>query len=391
MRSKTETWLRGFVAITMLIGMLGWANGSEAAPAADVVGNTWTSPQFPTCSITWTDSWFLVEETSTDYDAVQLTDGISYASLLASEEAGGSAVIALAYFTGGFRTDPTVSNFEPKPDEDDLITEERSFRTYTYTYTGEDFSVDYTLYMETRTIEPGSSVLLFWSDTPSDVFDIESPLIQELASTITPGVGPPPEPVIAKGEPPPVFVSGQWRLAVASASLNDSFDDLRLKAKDGKEWLVVIADVTNWSDNDGVFNAREFTVRPELDGKTVKAAPGSTKSVAKSLKLEPTSDEVTVEIPAGQTQRVVLVFTVPAHSLELLLVRESAYLPLADALLNDLDPNKLPALAVPPEVHQGEFVSASNGRTVRVQIDGGAFGSQEMRLLVVKPPAKNTC
>jgi plastocyanin/endonuclease YncB( thermonuclease family) len=389
MKSTHSKWLHGFVAVTMLLGLLGWTSLAEAAPAADVTGNTWESTLFPDCSITWTDTWFLVEEVSEDYDSVQLTDGVTFAQLVAAEEAGGNAVIELAAFSRIRGADPAVSNVQKMDDEPSLTSPEQSIATYSYTIDLNGDSFDVAEYVEARTLVPGSAVLLFLAQLPLELWESEKQLIFDLAAAITPGPGLDQhlDQGPALGESGPAFASGQWRVAVASASLNDSFDDLNLKAKDGKEWLVVIADVTNWSDNDGMFNARDFTVNAGLDGKTVKAARGSTKSVAKKLKLEPISDEITIDILAGQTQRVVIVYQVPAHSLELLLVRENAYLPVADALTTELENDDL---AVPPETSLGELVSASDGRTVQVLIDG-QDDAEKMRLLGVKPPAKSTC
>ena len=390
MVSTTATWLRGFVGVMMVLGLIGWASTAAAAPSADVVGNMYTSPRFG-YTIEWTDIWFVAQEESTaEYDWLTLTDGVTDANLVGAVEAGGNAVIELAGFSASFRTDPVITNFVPMPDTEELVTPERAFRTYTYTLTTEDFSAQFALYIEAQTIEPGSSVLIFFTYTLLDYWETEWPLIQELASTIFVPIED--DPIVIEGEPAPAFVSSQWRIAVAIASLNDSFDDFGLEPKDGREWLVVIADVTNWSNTDGIFSGREFTLQPGLDGKIVKAAPGSSKSMAKSLGLEPlTDDELTVGIPAGETTRVVLVYTVPARSRELMLVRNKATLPLADALATELAPNDLPAPALPPDLTEGEFDSASDGRTVRVQFDGGAFGSQKLRLLGVRPPTKGSC
>lgn len=390
MRSN-GTLMRGLIALTMLIGMFARALTVSAAPAADVAENTYTSPQFG-CQITWNDNWYVVEESSEDYDYLGLTDGTGYANVIANDEAGGSALVEYAFIVGDLRTDPAVSNLEKVLGDDgqpiERVSPERAFGAFTYTYTDGDFSVEFTTYIETRTIVPGESVVVFYAFAPTEYYSFESSAFQELLSTLDCNPSTP-----VNGEPAPVFVTGQWRVAVASASLDTSFDDPKLKAKSGKEWLIVVADVTNWSTADGVFSGREITLQAGPDGKTVKAAPGSSKAVTKRLGLEPmTDDELNIQIPAFETKRVVLVYQVPARSSELMLVRETAMLPLENtqALTLAFDPDALAPIAVPPVVVEGAFVAASDGRTVKIQLDGEA-DAQKMRLLGVKPPAKGDC
>src|SRR5690349_1642508 len=45
------------------------------------------------------------------------------------------------------------------------------------------------------------------------------------------------------------FVSGAWRVEVVTAKRANAFPQYELEARDDKDWIVAIVDVTNWSDD----------------------------------------------------------------------------------------------------------------------------------------------
>lgn len=395
-KRRTGRLALSVIALLTLLGAL----AAPAAATADITGSTYTSPDFG-FTVTWDASWFVVEEVNDEFDFVRLTNGVTFATVGGGIEAGGMPQLAIVGTLMSFRQATQVSNLQVKLDANGSpmqgTEENRAWVFFTYTLTFDDGStMDFTAYEEARVLIPGQALVELFSLTPSMFFDNEWPAIEQLFSTVTiPGQeGPatgdagPAEPLV--GEPAPVFVSGPWRVAVRIAAENGDFPDLRLKEKDGKEWLVIVADVTNWSSQPAVFNAREFFLRPGDDAELIKTAPSSTSSVAKQLELEPVADDLTVAFAPDETQRVVLVYSIPARSREIALVRETEALPIADALEISIDPDDLPQAALPPVVELGTFVSASDGRTFRVTLKDEAK-STRMLLLGVEPPEEGEC
>src|SRR5687768_2224972 len=90
-------------------------------------------------------------------------------------------------------------------------------------------------------------------------FESERPQIEELLSGLI--LDPDPAPPVAQAEPAPDFVSSSWRISIATTAVSPTFPQLGLKKKSDKEWMIVIADVTNWSDQDAQLSARDFTLR----------------------------------------------------------------------------------------------------------------------------------
>lgn len=406
MRPSQRWWPRLFGAFALLAGMLASMAGTAmAAPAADIEGNTYTSPQFG-YKLTWDDAWFVLGEDSDRFDSLELTNGITYVSMVGGEDFAGNPALGLAAIFGGLRSDPSIESATELPDTA-VKKDGRAAAAYEVVVnleTGDQSTL--IIYVDVRTLVEGESVVLFQSYVPANLFAEEWPLIGDLLKGLeipkgtqqpddpnTPDDPKPDDPdtpdVPEAGEPGPVFVSGQWRVALRSAVLNDELDDLGLKSEDGDEWLVLVADVTNWSDDDGEFDATEFAVEVDREDAPFGLDQGATADVAAELGLA-LSDGPRVEIDAGDTERVALVYALPARSRGITLLREGNALPVADALTGSLDPKDLPAPVVPPDVEEGELESSPDGRTVRVLLDG-ADKSERFRLLGVKPPAKGDC
>ena len=83
--------------VAVLIALVLIVPGQLARPAAaQVSGNSWISPNFD-FSISWDDTWFVVDETSTsDYDRVVLTNGLTYCTLVGGPDSSTTAEAGLA-------------------------------------------------------------------------------------------------------------------------------------------------------------------------------------------------------------------------------------------------------------------------------------------------------
>src|SRR6266508_1434316 len=91
-------WFRlSLVVAVMAVIAAGSPVGLAAAPAADIAGNTYTSPQFG-YSLTWPDTWYVEDETSDTFDRLHLSDGLAYLAAIGGRSFGGNSVVALTVF-----------------------------------------------------------------------------------------------------------------------------------------------------------------------------------------------------------------------------------------------------------------------------------------------------
>lgn len=340
---------------------------------ADVVGNTYTSQEFG-YSVTWDESWVVLEASSDPYDVLTLSNGIGFA-IMGGETAGGNAQFAVLTTVVTFKMSSSVSDVEELPASDGIPGKggdsTRAFNTVAFKRTYDDGSTqDLIAYIEARTIDPASSVFIFTGMAPSDYFPIAMPGFQALldsvvipgASTAAPGAAP-----LLKGEPAPVFMAGQWRIGIAAAAQGDSLDDIGLAAKPGKEWVAVVLDVTNWGAVDAAFPADQVFARMQESSTKSKVATGSTGKAANALGLPATPD---VEIKVGETQRIVLVFQVSAGRTAPSLIFGEASMPISDQVRVSMKPDAIGAPAGPPDLQQATLIATSSEGTIKVQYDG---------------------
>lgn len=398
-------WFRPIVIVLFVLAAHlpgGWTQSA----AADVEGNTYTSPHYK-YTVTWDDTWFVSQEDSTDYDFLELTNGLTYADFAAGPDSSPNPESALGSAVAGLRSDPNVSEFVTLRDSDGKAIrhsdEHHAFAAFTFTQTFEDGStMALAAYLETRPVTAGSVYLFFSAYMPSEDFASERPLFEQLLSSLVipgdegaaQGAGEQVlngvQQVLTKGEPAPVFASGPWRVAVATSARSDAFIRIGLKPKAGKDWLVAVLDVTNWSEDDAELSAQAFTVRIKGRTQPIKIAANSTSKVASQLDLASPSDDAPAKIGAGKSTRVVLVFSLPAESQAPELILDKEALPLGDVLEAKLQPESLPKPAGPPKMTKGEIVSASDGNTLRLTLKG-KDKPQQIRLLGVDSPSEDAC
>ncbi len=379
----------------VLIALLLLVPGQLARTAtAQVSGNSYTSPQFG-FSISWDNTWFVADEVSSqDFDQVTLTNGLSYCALVGGPDSATTAEAGLAEIIVGVRASKGVSDFTPLVDNgNDAIRggdDQYAFAAFTYTLTLDDGTeASVATYIEVRLITPGAVLLAFIAAMPAADFDAQRPQFEQLLSNVRPGRDN-PQP-IASGEPAPVFVSGPWRIAVATSAVRETFPDLGLRKKAGKEWLLVILDVTNWSDQDATLSARKFTIQPDPGQKPAKIARGSLPAIADKLSTTPFADDLTLAIDTGQSVRVTLAFVIPAETESPLLAIGTEAMPLADVIKPDVRADDLPTAAAPPELTEGTIVSAADGQTLWILLGRNKQRASRIRLLGVNPPTDGSC
>ena len=146
--------------VLLVAGLLALGPGLRSAPEAqarDIAGNTYTSPRFG-YSLTWDSSWLVMSEISEEVDRLELTNGISFASLTGSEGFGGNAQIATTIISAAFAQQDGAFDFVILESGGD---DARHFVTASMTITFEDgTSMALTAYVEARTLIPGEAVVI---------------------------------------------------------------------------------------------------------------------------------------------------------------------------------------------------------------------------------------
>ena len=385
------------LAFTLALALCSMVSPLLATPArADVVGNTYTSPTFG-YTVTWDGSWTVVDERTGEVELLMLSNGFSLGQFIGLADYGDDALIATTLYAIAAGFDPAVSDVVTLDAADGIPgsggDQNLAYTTITYLYTLEDgTSRQVTNYIEARTLGDGQSVMLFTGTAPSEDFPAAMAAFQPLLdSVVIPGQpassGGAAAPVeLLKGEPAPVFMAGPWRISVAATVQATSIDGIGLATRNGKEWVAVVADVTNWGSTDESFPASEFFVKMQESSTTSKVATGSTSKASRALGFPAIPDST---IKVGETARLVLVFQVKAGRTAPSLVYGDTLLPLDEMLGASLTADALSAPAGPPELQLATLVSTTDGKTIRVKYEGESK-SRKITLLGVDLPDSAT-
>ena len=213
-------------------------------------------------------------------------------------------------------------------------------------------------------LAPALVALMFLLTSVAGVF-------QARAQDATPAASPVASPVAPVGEPwvASDFVSGAWRVQVVSAKRANVFPTYQLEARDDKDWIVVIADITNWSDDDATLNPRDFALEIPGGDKARGFARRTTERVAKQLGMEPKSTDDGVKIPEGENTRLVLVFELPIDAINPKLFLDGESLSIQGAIDNSPSLDALPPVSDPPVATRFELGEVVNGFTLTVGKD----------------------
>lgn len=208
------------------------------------------------------------------------------------------------------------------------------------------------------------------------------------AQDATPVASPVASPVAPVGEPwvASDFVSGPWRLQIVTAKRANAFSQFGLEAREDKDWIVAIVDITNWSSNDATLNPRDFALEIPGGEKPRGFARRTTEKVAKQLDLEPKSTDDGVNIAKGANTRLVLVFELPIDSIAPKLFLDSKSLPIQGALDSGPALDALPKMADPPKAQRVTLGEVVNGFTLTTGDD-----NKETVLSYVDGPLPDQC
>lgn len=342
----------------------------------NVDGTTYTSPHFD-YQVQWGAPWYFVEESSEEgIDYLVLSDGNSYVQFRFLFDPGTDANEAIGYITDPENLAGYFSNVQPLVDAQGIPVSggdaTHAWAGVTGTYTLDDgTTVEMVDYHEVRILPGGvvswasasmpvyfydDSVLLSWQDLISTALVVPetAPAVQATTAppvdTVVPEIPASAPPVTGEsgaGEPGPAFASGPWRIAARAVDQGEAIDYLGLPFVDGMYWVVLYADVTNWSAADAQLDISGMSlvttsgpVAPDLN---------ATQSTATSLGLEPANGS-TVLMTSGASTRLAIVFSIPVAETELVLGFQGMQLPLKDAVGQQLDVTDLSTVAMPPPV-----------------------------------------
>lgn len=375
------------LAMAAIFASLSFGIPSSALLAqGNVVGTTYTSPHFD-YQIQWSSPWYFVYESTEDgVDRIELSDGISYADFLFDFMPVPDATFMVSMLTAPIDPSGSLTNIQPMLDSQGVAVSggdaERAWGGITATLTFDDGStVELANYFDVRTLPGGvlyvmsaytpvyyfdDSVLLGWknlADTALILPETAGPVVE---STVAPEMTTPPEVTtvpaatetpgpstlrptdsVSDGEQAPAFAAGPWRVAARAVDQGEEIGYLGLGFIDGMRWVVVYADVTNWSTADAQLDVAGMTL--VTAGGPVAPDQAATQSAATLLGLEP-ANGTSVLVPAGGGTRVALVYSIPTTETELILEFQGMQLPLDDAAGRQFDVTDLSTIAIPPAV-----------------------------------------
>lgn len=351
------------IFLTLTLAVSAFLARAPLPATAQDSGNAYTSDTYG-FRISWDDRiWFVIDQGPEDgWDELVLSDGIAYVFIAAGVGYNGQlqpcvddAAQSVSRSPGNGNVTPlTGDDGEPVRGEDD----DHAYAAYTYTYGFSDGdSIDFIRYIECRPLIAGESVVAADVVVPEPAYDEEFPLAQELLGNLT---------LPSPGEAAPVFLSDQWRLAVVAAERGSRIRAANLSPRSDRDWLAVVVDVTNWGTADDELNVRDFELRLDGEDTLVRLAPASTVAAAEELDTEPASSNRAVSIPAGQTERLTLVFQIPETANDPALVRAGSTLPLDAVLSADTDLADLPPTLGPPFLREARVDSQVGGELLRI-------------------------
>jgi endonuclease YncB( thermonuclease family) len=204
----------------------------------------------------------------------------------------------------------------------------------------------------------------------------------------TPEASPVASPVAETGPHIDAFVAGNFRVAVVAAIRAEAISDsgVDLTAREDRDWIVVIADVSNWSTRAANLRVRDFAIRLTGGAEPRGFASRSTELSAAALGMEPAAVNDGVRIGTGDTTRVALVFQIDRDGANPALYYINQALPLATTLANTTSLANLPPVTEAPELEVAAVDDAPDGATLTLANGGGT-----VQLAGIEPPLPEEC
>ena len=210
-----------------------------------------------------------------------------------------------------------------------------------------------------------------------------SPVASPEASPVASPEASPVEAPVALTDAP-VFASGRWRITLTYAVRAAEVPELALPARNGRDWIVVIADVANWSGKRATFKPSEFGVRAAGVEKASGFSKQQSEAAAKTLALQPTDVDKGVGISSGKSVRFVIVFRFDNTGADPVLAYDNDEITLAGALARGGTLIALPGVEALPDLQEASVDSVPDGGSLELN-------GQTVKLAGVDAPAGNDC
>ncbi len=375
--------VRAAVVAVALIQILAPLGDSAQAQLA---GNSYTGTDFP-FAITWSSDWTVQDQPTTDngIETFSISDGPCLVIFQATDSSGSTSDF-IAGIEDSISSESTISGISPVNDSNGkpiaMTSDERSYKAIRYDQDVSGTSYQFAVLLDVWQLVPGQSVLAIIDicaeqDFPGDLqnyFDLVTGLTvgDNVAtpgpSNVTPTAEPnqpTATPEAAAAEVPQAFVSSKWRIQVTGARKSAAINSVGLKRRDGKQWVVVVADIADWSSRAGRIAPNELYLI-QGDGTEVTVSAASTVSVADKLKIDISDVTAPIRLGANETKRFVLVYLVDADATDLSLARGGESLPLDSTLLNRFDLTDIPPVEDTPKLVEAGVDTVENGSTIDV-------------------------
>lgn len=187
---------------------------------------------------------------------------------------------------------------------------------------------------------------------------------------------------------PSGFVSGQWLVVAQQAVLSKEFPELKLESKAGKQWVVVIADVTN-TGSDTAFDATTLLFGSLDKGVSSGIAPESFPTALNGFgaaKLDPSGSMM---IADSATERVAIAYSVgEIAGGDTSLILGDQELPLGRAFVDKLNDADLRSPA-PLIISQATVQEVLDGGEVKITHANGI--AEDVKLSGVRTPVADGC
>jgi hypothetical protein len=330
---------------------------------AQAEGNRYLSGTYG-FEIRWDDRiWYVISQDIDDqWEELTLADGSSFLFFTVGTGYGGDArpcvddVVASMISSNGTNDVQQLVDEQGEPVEGG--DSERSFAAYTYSYDlGDGTTIEFARYVECQTMIADESVIIADVIAPLAEYETELYLARNVIDEV---VLPSP------GEPAPVFVSEEWRLAVAAAEQAAEIEAAGLVPRGDDEWLVLVLDATNLQAESADLSVRDFTLRVDGVDEPIRIAPSSTVAAADELETGPASANRAVTFRPDQTRRLTLAFLVPAGATNPVLLRAESALPLSSLLDAGEGLDDLGSAATPPFMREARVDEVFTGGLLSV-------------------------
>jgi endonuclease YncB( thermonuclease family) len=228
------------------------------------------------------------------------------------------------------------------------------------------------------------------AETPEPTAEATETETPEPTEAPTEVVTPPQGPSVAGGETPDqVVASGAFRYTVESVQRADEIQGLGLPNVGYGDWVVVVVNAQNWSEDAAAFEMESFTL--QTTGPSAQQVPldSGTEQVAQTLGLMPAySANASALFAGGEAHRVALVFLVTPDTEGIALQVGDQQVDLERALQEAVDPATLGDAPETGRLFEGQVTGVIDGETFTVDVDGVAY---TVRINGIDAPAGDSC